>query len=100
MKRIIMTMALIATVVFSNNATGQGKGVQTQNVDVRTGNDMPAERQANRLQQQREGRDPNSAAAPVMNQDTTRPRRDTMRSPQPVPPTPPVPMPPDTLRKK
>lgn len=98
MKSMIMLFVVVAALSLGNQASAQqGKGVQNSTVSPRMdNNNMPPERQENRLQQ----RDPNGTAVTTMRQDTTRPRRDTMRSPQPVPPVPPVPMPPDTNRRK
>lgn len=99
MKRMIMLFVVVAGLALSNQASAQSKGVQSNTGDLRMDTNMPRERQENRLQQ-REARDPNGAPGRTMSQDTTRPRRDTMRSPQPVPPVPPVPMPSDTNRRR
>jgi hypothetical protein len=101
MKRIIMLLTLVAGVGFANSSAAQSKGgeqLPTANPRPQDMN-IPETTNRNRLQQQREARDPNTTAITSMKQDTTKPRRDTMRSPQPVPPVPPVPMPPDTMKR-
>ncbi len=105
MKRMIMSFAAIAGLLFGNTAFAQSeKGGQQASTELSRPNNttpgstvLPATRETRAASAQTVSTAPAAAA----NLDTTkRPKRDTMRSPQPVPPVPPVPMPPDTSRKK
>ena len=105
MKRMIMSFAAVLSLFCFTAASAQSKDSQRPN-DLQNNNNSRTNTRDNTLQNRQgiQNANPNSTVERgqggiSMDQDTSRRRRDTMRSPQPVPPVPPVPMPHDTLRR-